>query len=414
MMPPTALNRANIPTRRWFLAKTELKPNIRGEDFLFRLLMFFQRPDSWSRQKVGLNLLLWSVMVGGIWLLAAPGWAWEVGLALFAFACGDWALLNWLPKVKRSFGPIKPQLMFMLVPRVLVALAAAVLAGLVSPMWGAIIFFGLELAGTASYVWGLAFEPLRLSMTELTITSSHLPKQAKPIRMMHLSDFHIERLAAREEKVLAFINEAQPDLIVITGDYLNASNRCDETAVNQVRQFLPQLQAPYGVYAVLGTPCVDIPYIAALHFQETNIQLMRRDIFEVDLGEGRKLALMGLDCTHDVEYDGRLLNRMLKLAPENTARVFLFHSPELMPEARQHDLDLYLCGHTHGGQVRVPGYGALFTSAATGKKYEMGRYDENGTTMYVSRGIGLEGFSMPRIRLFCPPEITLVTLMGER
>jgi len=94
------------------------------------------------------------------------------------------------------------------------------------------------------------------------------------------------------------------------------------------------------------------------------------------------------------------------------ATVLLYHSPEMMPFVQQFDVDLYLCGHTHGGQVRVPGYGAIITSAITGKRYEMGRYDENGTTLYVSRGIGLEGLSAPRLRLFCPPEMTLITLRG--
>jgi predicted MPP superfamily phosphohydrolase len=106
--------------------------------------------------------------------------------------------------------------------------------------------------------------------------------------------------------------------------------------------------------------------------------------------------------------------RTAAMAPVDTTRVFLYHSPELMPEAPANDIDLYLCGHTHGGQVRLPGFGALFTSAATGKRYEMGRYDEGGTTLYVSRGIGLEGYSMPRLRLFCPPEITLVTIESSK
>ena len=94
--------------------------------------------------------------------------------------------------------------------------------------------------------------------------------------------------------------------------------------------------------------------------------------------------------------------------------VLLYHSPEMMPLVQQHDVDLYLCGHTHGGQVRLPLYGAVLTSTVTGKRYEMGRYDENGTTLYVSRGIGLEGLSAPRLRLFCPPEMTLVILKGSK
>jgi predicted MPP superfamily phosphohydrolase len=81
-----------------------------------------------------------------------------------------------------------------------------------------------------------------------------------------------------------------------------------------------------------------------------------------------------------------------------------------MPQAVAHGLNLYLCGHTHGGQVRLPIYGALLTSSQLGKRYEMGHYREDDTHLYVSRGLGLEGLSAPRVRFLCPPEMTLVTL----
>jgi predicted MPP superfamily phosphohydrolase len=90
--------------------------------------------------------------------------------------------------------------------------------------------------------------------------------------------------------------------------------------------------------------------------------------------------------------------------------VLLYHAPDLMPEAADYGLDLYLCGHTHGGQVRLPIFGAILTSSQYGKKYEMGLYESGRTHMYVSRGVGLEGLSAPRIRFLAPPEITLVTL----
>ena len=74
---------------------------------------------------------------------------------------------------------------------------------------------------------------------------------------------------------------------------------------------------------------------------------------------------------------------------------------------------LVLCGHTHGGQVRLPLFGAILTSSQLGKRYEMGLYREGNTQMYVSRGVGLEGLSAPRVRFLAPPEVTLVTLVGS-
>jgi hypothetical protein len=84
-----------------------------------------------------------------------------------------------------------------------------------------------------------------------------------------------------------------------------------------------------------------------------------------------------------------------------------------MPEVSELGVDLYLCGHTHGGQVRLPLYGAMLTSSQLGKRYEMGHYQQGRTNLYVSRGVGLEGLGAPRIRFLSPPEITLVTLQGK-
>ena len=84
-----------------------------------------------------------------------------------------------------------------------------------------------------------------------------------------------------------------------------------------------------------------------------------------------------------------------------------------MPAATTTGVDLYLAGHTHGGQLRLPVFGALVTASSFGKRYEMGAYREGRTVLYVSRGIGLEGLGLPRARFLSPPEITLFTLVGE-
>jgi hypothetical protein len=85
----------------------------------------------------------------------------------------------------------------------------------------------------------------------------------------------------------------------------------------------------------------------------------------------------------------------------------------LIEVADRLQIDLYLAGHTHGGQVRLPVWGAIITMSAYGKQYESGLYQLNPTTLYVSRGIGLEGLSLPRVRFLCPPEMVLIELGNE-
>jgi predicted MPP superfamily phosphohydrolase len=90
-----------------------------------------------------------------------------------------------------------------------------------------------------------------------------------------------------------------------------------------------------------------------------------------------------------------------------TFRIFLYHTPDLAPEAAQAGMDLQLSGHTHGGQLRIPFYGALYAASLYGKAFESGRREIGNLTLYVSRGIGLEGGGAPRMRFNCPPEIVL-------
>jgi len=91
----------------------------------------------------------------------------------------------------------------------------------------------------------------------------------------------------------------------------------------------------------------------------------------------------------------------------------LYHSPDLIREAAEHQIDLYLGGHTHGGQLRLPFYGAIITNSIYGRRYAAGLFEESGTTMYISRGLGFGSGGMPRARFLCRPEIVSLELSGS-
>jgi len=394
--------------------RAAIQPNLEvlEDRWLHKVMVFIQ---SFERRPLIFNWALLLLLFGGVfalWQMIAPPAAGAATLIFVLVVLLDLLTLWLLPRLKRSFGPIAPQLLTMLLPRLAVS-AFSLLIAFWQPITALWIMLILQLLGSAAYLWGLLIEPHRLHVTSLEVGVSGLPADAPPIRLLHLSDIHLERLTQRESRLLQLIQSARPDLIVITGDYLNLSYNKDPQAITQVRGLLANIHAPHGVYATLGSPPVDLPEIAAAHFTDSHIHLLRGDVMELDLGQGRALTLMGMDCTHDMDFDGQIFAGLAAQKNGRGPSLLLYHSPEMMPLVQQHKVDLYLCGHTHGGQVRLPGYGALITSAVTGKRYEMGRYDENGTTLYVSRGIGLEGLSAPRLRLFCPPEITLVQIKGE-
>jgi predicted MPP superfamily phosphohydrolase len=125
------------------------------------------------------------------------------------------------------------------------------------------------------------------------------------------------------------------------------------------------------------------------------------------------MSICGVTCRHLVADDAARMGETVAQSSEEALRLLLFHSPDIAQDASEAGVDLYLCGHTHGGQVRLPFYGALITSSALGKKYEMGRYEIGPMTLYVSRGIGVEGASAPRARFLCSPEVILWSLVGR-
>jgi predicted MPP superfamily phosphohydrolase len=335
-----------------------------------------------------------------------------VAYASWLFMALDLVLLIRLPRKAISFGPWKAQFFTLALPRLAATFVLGVIARWLGWQWGGPLLLIVQLTGTAAFIWGAMIEPHRLELTHQRLYTDRLPADAPPIRLLHISDLHVERLTKREEKVLQIAQETRPDLILISGDYVNLSYNRDPHTHALVRELLAKLTAPCGVYATLGSPPVDLRETVAPIFDGLPIQLLREGWTEIDLGAERRLVLVGLDCTHHIPTDGARLQRLMQTAPNGAPQILLYHSPELMPQASGHGLDLYLCGHTHGGQVRLPLIGPIFTSSQLGRRYVMGLYKEDRTHLYVSRGIGLEGLSAPRVRFLSPPEMTLITLVG--
>jgi len=385
------------------------------EGFFYKILLLFHRLATWSLWQVVLVGLLLASIVSIVWVLITrdASVALIAGFIFVLYVLSDAWLLRSLPLQQISFGPWQSQLFALALPRFFVAVMASVITVLLGALWGLLIMAFGQLIGSVALVYGAVVEPLRLAMTYLDIESNQLPYDATPIRILHISDLHVERLTIREENLLQLVRQAQPDLILITGDYLNLSFTYDPESHAQVRQLLEQLSAPYGVFATLGSPLVDIRDVVTPLFDDLPLRLMVNEWEQIQLGDDRRIVLLGLDCSHHLPTDRQRLADLVLAAPEKVPKILLYHAPDLMQEASQLEIDLYLCGHTHGGQVRLPGYGAILTSSQLGKRYEMGLYRSGRTHMYVSRGVGLEGLSAPRIRFLAPPEITLVTMRGS-
>ncbi len=376
-------------------------------------------------------------------------WAGLAALAVLAFGLFDWGLLEALPLLGLSFGPVGPAMLgisgirLCILITVLISLAAwrtlfyfkgpasSAEADQNKPPEGAGSlqngrrepasihirpFYKAQRAGLAALlllnlvvlaceVDGLYIEPFDLRTTELRLEN---PAVTRPLRIIHLSDIHVERITRREIEMIQRVRESQPDLILMTGDYLNIDYNDDPRTIQDGRAVLAQLSAPYGVYAIPGSPPVDIPESMHQIFDGLNITLLEDEARALDIG-GQSLYLVGVSVG-GARPDAATMRELLAQAPPGAYSILLYHSPDLADAAARAGIDLYLAGHTHGGQVRLPIWGALVTSSAYGKRFEAGRYQLGKTTLYVSRGIGLEGLRLPRVRFLCPPEIVSIQL----
>jgi len=382
------------------------RPGAFEDRWFHKILVALNAPAGWP---LGGAIALGAALiasVGGLWLLTA-GAAWAATLTggLAVLAGGDALILRSLPRLRLSFGPARPQFFILLAPRLAVAALAGLAALWLEPSPLCLGALGVNLLATLALAWGSLIEPARVDVTHVALPA------APPLSVLHISDLHVERFGRREEHLLETVAALRPELIVVTGDYVNLSCTTDPEAHAAARRVLEQLAAPAGVYATLGSPPVD-RWVAPI-FEGLPVRLLRDEGALIEMDGRRRLALLGMDCSHDQEEDGRVLAALAAGAPAEAYRVLLYHSPDLMPLAPQVGIDLYLCGHTHGGQIRLPFYGALATSSKLGKRFEMGHYQSGSTHLYVSRGVGLEGLGAPRVRFLCRPEVALFSTDGQ-
>ncbi len=335
---------------------------------------------------------VFGLLLAALAAVAALG-QWPQALGLWLFLLGDWALLAALPRWQKSFGPAKP-------PALMLAVARLPFAWLPLPL-----ALAAQITGTALVIYAFWIEPHRLTVTRQTLRSSKLKPGTPPLRLLHLGDLHVERLTQRERDLITLTRTLAPDVIVFSGDFLNLSNIHDPVAWEACRSVLRELAAPLGVWAVTGSPAVDQDEVVPGLLDGMPLRWLRDERVTLE-ANGQTLDLIGLACTHKPFVDAPRLRQALEGAPERL-RILLYHSPDLAPEASELGVDLQLSGHTHGGQVRLPFFGAFYSGSLYGRRFQCGRYPIDALTLYITRGLGMEGKGAPRVRFLCPPEVIL-------
>ncbi len=220
----------------------------------------------------------------------------------------------------------------------------------------------------------------------------------RPLVLAHVTDLHTVGLGRRERRMVEALAQESPDAIVITGDTLNQAG-----SYEQCRPVLERLHAPLGVFMVPGNwevanPMRDLKGF----FASCGVRYLRNESVELVPG----VWIVGLD---DFSLGLPKWDVAVAHVPEAATKIVLCHAPGFFKQSRG-EFALALAGHTHGGQVRIPGFAPLYLPSGC-DDYVAGWYEQDGARMYVSRGIGMSG---PRFRFLCRPELAILRLVPAK
>lgn len=262
------------------------------------------------------------------------------------------------------------------------------------------------------------YEPNAVRLETVNLVSPKLSSSAG-IRIVQLSDLHISRLGLREKRVLGMVQSAAPDLILLTGDLVGRPR-----ATAAVREFLSRLQANEGVFAV-ASDSDERNNISSL-LEGTGVRLLHDEALTVGARQGGPFVIPagpisgegvapGQPRIQVVGITGRRANfrRAFTSVKADEFTAVIGYSPWARHSVTS--ADLLLVGQNHGGQISLAALRDRFISHLGGDpSHPKGLYREGNLTMYVSRGVGMEGNDAPRIRFLVPPEVTLIVVQGEK
>lgn len=277
------------------------------------------------------------------------------------------------------------------------------------------------LAAAAVWTWTNLIEPFHLRLQRRPLFLPNLPPHLDGLTILHLSDLHIRKMGLLERKLIWLLSHTSADLAVLTGDLVDSDN-----GIQPLREVLAHLRAALGSYTVWGN---------AEHKPE---KVSRRDVLERTLADAgvhvltneattlirdnATIWLAGVDDPHS-GYDD-----LMPIAPTSRCadlHLLLAHSPDILLHPLSGRFDLILCGHTHCGQVRIPGWGALWSHTRLGRwagdcvltperiARRLHRHQPQPVVV-VSPGVATVGGPLFKARLFCPPEVTLLNLRANQ
>jgi predicted MPP superfamily phosphohydrolase len=262
----------------------------------------------------------------------------------------------------------------------------------------------------------IVYDNFKIDVTEYAIESVDLPKNFDGFKIVHLSDLHNTEFGNDNEKLLKIIKEQKPDAVFVTGDTIDG--------------FYTNIRIPIELFKEILKIC-DVYFVVGNHESRVNINIytefidtlteigvivLKDSCALIEKGE-EKIQVIGLNdaseykADYNSDYTVKITETINNLDDESFFSILLSHHPELFPEYKNTDIDLVFSGHAHGGQFRLPFIGGIIApEQGLFPEFDAGVFNENNTTMIVSRGLGN---SIIPVRINNSPEVVVVALKNK-
>ena len=285
-------------------------------------------------------------------------------------------------------------------------------------LWGIGIFI-LIISGIILYARFIGTSGLYVK--EYKVTNSSIPDSFYGTKIVQISDIHYGRTIKKQElqNMVDKVNQLKPDIIVLTGDLIDKDTMLTDKMAAVISDILKQLNATIGKYAITGNHDYKFDKWATIISDSGFMNL--NDRYDIIYNNSTKPIFLGGLSTNTYQKE-KTLEEKIKVMNDYFAtrteenqnsfpdyKILIMHEPDYVEEVNPENYDLILAGHSHDGQVKLPGIGAVILPNGA-KKYHKNYYNLNGTDFYISSGIGTSRYNF---RLFNRPSINLYRLVDH-
>ena len=260
-------------------------------------------------------------------------------------------------------------------------------------------------------------EPYRLRVDQVRVAIDPARSGEGPVRVAVLADLQTNSVGPHERRAVDEVMASDPDIILVPGDLYQGSRAELDDDLADVQGLLGRLRAPGGVYFVRGDTdgggADELQGLADDILEGTGVRMLSDEVVDVRVGD-RDVRLGGTRLAYDTPAADAVRSELEAEPPDGAVTLLVSHRPdtvdELPPGSR---VDLTVAGHTHGGQVVLPGLGPLVTRSDVPRSVARGGLHEvDGNRIYVSPGVGLQRGPAPQVRFLSPPSVAVLTLAG--